>query len=119
MRSIEIPQPDERDWRYRAFEILPGALTWTILSLPIILSLINAKLAAYFVITFLLVWFVRALAIAARSIQGWNKMADYKKLPWQKLNDDLEILEINTKNVPKWHARNLARVEKYITHSRI
>ena len=65
MRSIEIPQPDERDWRYRALEILPGALTWTILALPIILSLINPRLAAYFVITFLLVWFVRALAIAA------------------------------------------------------
>ena len=119
MRSIEIPQPDERDWRYRALEILPGALTWTILSLPIILSLINAKLAAYFVITFLLIWFVRALAIAARSIQGWNRMDEHQNLAWQKLNDDLEILEANAKNAPKWHARNLARVEKYITHSRI
>ncbi len=119
MRSIEIPQPDERDWRYRALEILPGALTWTILSLPIILSLINAKLAAYFVITFLMIWFVRALAIAARSIQGWNRMSQHQNLAWQKLNDDLEILEVNTKNAPKWHARNLARVEKYIAHNRI
>lgn len=119
MRSIEIPQPDERDWRYRALEILPGALTWTILSLPIILSLINAKLAAYFVITFLMIWFVRALAIAARSIQGWNRMSQHQNLAWQKLNDDLEILKVNTKNAPKWHARNLARVEKYIAGRRI
>ncbi|MEK7561865.1 MAG: glycosyltransferase family 2 protein [Patescibacteria group bacterium] len=119
MRSIEIPQPEDRDWRYRTFEILPGALTWTILALPIILSLISPRLAAYFVITFLLVWFVRALAIAARSIQGWNRMAQHQNLAWQKLNDDLEILEAHTKNAPKWHARNLARVEKYIAHSRI
>lgn len=119
MRSIEIPQPGERDWRYRALEILPGALTYSILSLPIILSLINPKLAAYFVITFLLVWFVRALAIAARSIQGWNRMAQHQALAWQKLNNDLEILEPRTKNAPKWHARNLARVEKYIAHNRI
>lgn len=119
MRSIEIPQPDERDWRYRALEILPGALTWTILALPIILSLINPRLTAYFVITFLLVWFVRALAIAVRSIQGWNRMDQHQNLAWQKLNDDLEILEANTKNAPKWHARNLARVERYITHGRI
>jgi hypothetical protein len=119
MRSIEIPQPDERDWRYRALEILPGALTWTILALPIILSLINPRLAAYFVITFLLVWFVRALAIAARSIQGWNRLADYQKLPWQKLNDDLESLQVRTKDAPRWHRRNLARVEKYIIRDRI
>ena len=119
MRSIEIPQPEDRDWRYRAFEILPGALTWTILSLPIILSLINPKLVAYFVITFLLVWFVRVLAIAVRSIQGWNRMAQHQKLAWQKLNDDLEILQANAKNAPKWHAHNLARVEKYIAHNRI
>lgn len=119
MRSIEIPQPGERDWRYRTFEILPGALTWTILALPIILSLINPRLAAYFVIIFLLVWFVRALAIAARSIQGWNRMAQHQNLAWQKLNDDLEILEAHTKNAPKWHARNLTRVEKYITRNRI
>lgn len=119
MRSIEIPQPSERDWRYRAFEILPGALTWIILALPIVLSLISPKLAAYFVIIFLLVWFVRALAVAARSIQGWNRMDQHQNLAWQKLNDDLEILEAHTKNAPKWHARNLARVEKYITHSRI
>lgn len=119
MRSIEIPQPEDRDWRYRVLEILPGALTWTILSLPIILSLISPKLAAYFVIIFLLVWFVRALAIAARSIQGWNRMAQHQNLAWQKLNDDLEILQANTKSSPKWHARNLARVEKYIAHNRI
>ena len=119
MRSIEIPQPSERDWRYRALEILPGALTWTILSLPIVLSLINPKLAAYFVITFLLIWFVRALAIATRSIQGWNRMDEHQNLAWQKLNDDLEILQASIQNAPKWHVRNLDRVEKYITHDRI
>lgn len=119
MRSIEIPQPGERDWRYRALEILPGALTYTILALPVILSLINPKLAAYFVIIFLLIWFVRALAIAARSIQGWNRLSDYKNLPWQKLNDDLETLKVHPSSEPKWHARNLTRVQKYIGQKRI
>lgn len=119
MRSIEIPQPSERDWRYRAFEILPGALTYTFLALPIILSLINPTLAAYFVFIFLMVWFVRALAIAVRSVQGWNRMNEYKNLPWQKLNDDLETLEVRTLDVPKWHTRNLARVQKYIGQRRI
>ena len=119
MTDIEIPQIEDRDWRYRALEILPGALTWSILALPIVLSIINPKLAAYFVITFLLVWFVRALAIAVRSVQGWRKMAEFQKLDWQRLNKDLESLEFNAKDSPKWHLRNLARVQKYIAHERI
>src|SRR5689334_12812419 len=119
MRSIEIPQIEERDWRYRTFEILPGVLTWTILALPIVLSIINPRLAAYFVITFLMTWFVRALAIAIRSVQGWRKMRDFAKLNWQKLNHDLELLEPHYKTAPRWHARNLARVEKYIGPTRI
>jgi hypothetical protein len=31
MRSIEIPQPEDRDFKYRLFEILPAALTYMIL----------------------------------------------------------------------------------------
>lgn len=114
MHSIEIPQPGERDWRYRALEILPGFLTWTILALPIILSLISPQLAAYFVITYLLIWFVRALAIAARSIQGWNRVRQHKSLPWRELNEDLETLTVRTLNAPEWHRRNLDRVGQYI-----
>jgi cellulose synthase/poly-beta-1,6-N-acetylglucosamine synthase-like glycosyltransferase len=114
MRSIEIPQPNERDWRYRAFEILPGVLTWTILSLPVVLSLINPIWAAYFILAYLLLWFARAMSLNVRSLQGWRNLNQHKKLPWDKLNADLEILESYTKNVPKWHARNLERVRQYI-----
>jgi hypothetical protein len=114
MRSIEIPQPDERDWRYRAFEILPGALTWTILSLPVVLGLLSPKLAAYFIIAFLLLWFVRAIAINLRSFQGWRLVDQHKKLPWEKLNADLELLQPHTPQAPKWHIKNLDRVRQYI-----
>lgn len=114
MRSIEIPQPNERDWRYRALEILPGALTWIILSLPVILSIINPLLAAYFILAYLLFWFARVMGLNVRSLQGWRTMNQHKKLDWQKLNDDLEVLEPRTKDAPKWHARNLDRVRRYI-----
>ena len=68
MRSIEIPQPEDRDWRYRIFEILPGLITWFILLLPVVLSIISPKLAAYFIIAYLLLWFVRALATSRMSV---------------------------------------------------
>lgn len=119
MRSIEIPQPEDRDWRYRALEIFPGVLTWTILSLPVILSLIDPKLAAYFVVAYLLLWFVRALALNIRSLQGWKIMDEHKKAPWRKLNRDLEDLNVKTHDAPSWHYKNLERVKERMLHSRI
>lgn len=119
MRSIEIPQPKDRDARYRAFEILPGALTWTILTLPVILSLISSQLAAYFIIAYLLLWFIRALGLNLRMLQGWRLVKQHKNIPWTKLNEDLEVLEVKASNPPKWHAVNLARVKKYMSHFRM
>ena len=119
MRSIEIPQPEDRDFKYRLFEILPGALTWTILSLPIILGILSAKLAAYFVIAYLLLWFARAIGIDIRALQGWRTMNKHKNLPWKKLNNDLENLAVKTPDAPRWHVRNLRRVENNIAHTRI
>ncbi len=114
MRSIEIPNADERDWRYRAFEILPGALTWTILALPVLLSIWSAKLAAYFIIAYLLLWFVRAIGLNIRSLQGWRITNEHQRAPWKQLNEDLEILEPHTKDAPKWHNRNLERIRNSI-----
>ncbi|MBI2589201.1 hypothetical protein HYW35_03305 [Candidatus Saccharibacteria bacterium] len=117
MRSIEIPQPDERDWRYRAFEILPGALTWTILFLPAGLSLINQKLAAYFIVAFLLLWFVRVIGLNIRALQGWRLKEEHQKLDWEKLNQDLENPDIKPNRTLAWHIKNLARVSQYIPAS--
>lgn len=119
MRSIEIPQPNERDLKYRLFEILPAALTWTILSLPIVLGALSPKLAAYFIIAYLLIWFARAVALNLRSLQGYRLIEQHKKVPWAKLNADLELLEPHTKEAPRWHARNLDRVREHISHNRI
>ncbi len=120
MRSINIPQPEDRDWRYRAFEILPGALTWTILSLPFILGALSPRLAAYFIIAYILLWFVRAVGMNIRSLQGWRTLNQHKRLPWRKLLVDLENLQPKTPGAPKWHARNIERVERYIPeHMRI
>jgi hypothetical protein len=118
MRSIEIPQPNERGRKYRALEILPGALSWTILFLPVILGIFSARLTAYFVIAYLLLWFVRTVGLTIRSFQGWRQMNVHRTLPWGDLNRDLENLRPATKDAPKWHKRNLERVEKYMLNTR-
>jgi cellulose synthase/poly-beta-1,6-N-acetylglucosamine synthase-like glycosyltransferase len=120
MRSIEIPQPDERDWKYRAFEILPGALTWLIFALPFILAAISPQLAAFFIIAYLLLWFARAIGLYIRSLQGWHHMDQQRALPWHKLNQDLEVLTPSMRSAPKWHPKNLARIQKNIPeHARV
>lgn len=119
MRSIEIPQPSDRDWRYRAFEILPGALTWLILTLPAVLGYLSPRVAAFFIIGYLLLWFTRAIALNLRSLQGWRIMHQHKNIPWEKLNQDLEILQPKTPGIPKWHAKNLARVQRNMPSNRI
>ena len=119
MRSIEIPQPEDRDFKYRLFEILPAVITYTILLMPIILGKISPKITAYFLVAYLLLWFMRAIGLDVRSIQGWRIMKEHMGLPWQKLLVDLENLTPATKNAPAWHARNLARVAKNIPTTRI
>lgn len=119
MRSIEIPQPNERGWRYRLFEILPGLLTYTILALPAVLAVINPELAAYFIIAYLLLWFARAVALNIRSLQGFKLIKQHQKTPWAELNKDLENLQVETPSAPGWHTRNLQRVKTNITENRI
>lgn len=117
MRSLEIPQPQDRNWRYRLFEILPGALTYIILLLPVALGYFEPKWAAYFIVAYLLIWFIRAIGLDIRSLQGWKILNEHKKLAWRELNQDLEDLSPHHR-LPKWHPRNLARVEKYIPDHR-
>jgi hypothetical protein len=119
MRSIEIPQPQERGRKYRAFEILPGILSWSILFLPVVFGIFSPSLAAYFVLAYLLQWFVRLIAINLGSLRGLKTMREFLKLDWQKLNEDLEALKPMYKKAPKWHLRNMERVRKYIGAKRI
>ena len=59
MTDLEIPFERDRKGHYRFFEILPGALSYTVLFLPAILSFINVTLAVGAILFYLLVFFVR------------------------------------------------------------
>src|SRR3989344_1752116 len=113
VQDIEIPYEGERSKRYRFFEMLPGLLTWTVLILPFVLSQTNPRLTVFLILTYLILWFVRSLAIAMRAIQGYNRITKFQKLNWGKLLDELEAVKgdgTNSKQL-KWHHANLARLE--------
>jgi len=114
MKNIEIPHKEERNKRYRFFEMLPGLLSWSILTLPLLLSLIHPTVAASFVLFYLLVYFVRAIGVSLRAFQGHKIVTAYKKLDWQQLLKEVEageVLAAKDKR-PKWHFENVARLKE-------
>ncbi len=109
MTDLEIPFEKDRHGHYRFFEILPGALSYTIVLLPFLLALINATLAVSFIIFYLLVFFVKALAYSTRAIIGYITMKAHLKLDWNGLSEDINEGKIKDTKIsrPKWHLKNL------------
>lgn len=92
--ELEIPV-GKRTVKYRLFEMLPGFLSWSILALPIILTRLDAtsRLAAAFILFFMMSWFYRSVGIAFRTIQGYRRMQTSAQIPWQRWLKDLESPE--------------------------
>ncbi len=71
----DIPLQSEKDWKYRLFEMIPGITSWSVLFLPFILALFNQVLAAAtLMIAYLMLWFVKAIALNLRALQGYKKL---------------------------------------------
>lgn len=112
MSDLEIPFKKDRTLHYRIFEILPGALSWSILLLPVILSIINVTVAAVFVLVYLLINFTRAIAGAIRALQGFHILKDHERLDWLGMLDELEAGEVANPHArrPRWHYDSLLRL---------
>ena len=115
MIDIEIPLEKDRKGHYRFFEILPGALSYSLVFMPLILSLISVTAAVLFILGYLLIYFVRSLAFSARALSGYRTMKQHMKLDWNGLLQDVEAGEVTSMVLdrPVWHAANLARVKSY------
>lgn len=114
MTDLEIPFERDRKGHYRFFEILPGALSYTVLLLPAILSLINVTVAVGAILFYLLVFFVRSVGYSFRAIAGYRTMKQHLALDWQALVNDVEAGTVIATDAtrPKWHYDNLARLVK-------
>ncbi len=113
MTDIEIPLQHQKTKRYRFFEMLPGLLSWSILTLPFILSLFIPTVVALIIIAFFLLWFARAVGLNVRVIQGWRRVQQHQKLNWAKMLEELEQLDPkgHSKELPKWHYEIIERVK--------
>ena len=121
MKDLEIPFKEERGWRYRSFEILPGAVSWFVIALPFVLSFVNPTWAAYFIIMFMLAWAFKASGYAMRTTRGYNKLHKMMKINWSELEDNLnhakrtltEAKETTTNHWPSWHIKDLTDFATY------
>lgn len=112
MTDLEIPLVKDRKGHYRFFEILPGLLSYFVLLLPLILTVINVTAAAIFVILYLLIYITRAIASAIRVLEGYRTLRIHQKLDWSQLVAELQTREVTDPAAkrPKWHYQNLLRL---------
>ena len=111
MTDLEIPRPNERRGHYRFFEILPLALSVSMIVLLFVLGFVNAVIASFFVLLYLFVYITRAIALAIRSLHGFSVMRRNQRLDWRMLVDELEAGAVSDHEVvrPDWHLKQLKR----------
>lgn len=108
MTDLEIPV-GKRTPMYRFFEMLPAILSYSILLLPIILSILNPLIASIFILCYIIMWFVKAIAMAFRTIQGYNCMQAARRVNWLERLNDLDDVDRALhrhhlmKNPKTWH----------------
>ncbi len=101
MTDLEIPL-GKRTRAYRFFEMLPALLSYGTIALPIALSIFSPLLAAVFIIGYAIYWFVRAISMAFRTIQGHNTLVKAQSVDWYRRLQDLEDPEAA---IAGYHAR--------------
>lgn len=82
----------DRRWFYRFLEMVPGLATWLFLLSPVILSVFNPVVVAYFIIAFDLFWLVKSFRLSVNLIRGYSRLYENQKVDWGERLLDLENL---------------------------
>lgn len=88
-KDLELPQGKRRPL-YRFFEILPGALSYFLVIALFVISWLNPMLGAVYVLIVVAITFVKAVATAFRTIQGYEVMRRAERVDWARRLEDLE-----------------------------
>lgn len=94
-------------WSYRAFEIFPGALTWSTFAAMIAGSYWLPAVAAFFIILFDLYWFLRTVYLSMHLRVSYKKMRRNLGIDWL---DELERLPASDCKLPVSSWRDIRHV---------
>ncbi len=86
--DLEIPL-GKRTRLYRFFEILPGVLSYSMILVLIILSLISPTLGAIYLLVIITITLVKAVGVAVRTVQGYNEIQRAMRVDWHQRYADL------------------------------
>ena len=75
---------------YRAFEILPGFLSWGTLIGVVLLSIFKPFYAAYFIIAFDLYWLFKTIYLSIHLRHNWKRVKHNLKLDWHEMLSKLK-----------------------------
>ncbi len=88
-QNLEIPQ-GKRTPLYRFLEILPGAISYGAIVLLFLLSWIEPMVGAIYLFILIAATLVKAVAVAYRTIQGYEIIKRAGRVDWAKRLSDLE-----------------------------
>ncbi len=74
----------DRHWFVRLLEIIPGAITWTVLVAPFVLSLVQPVVVAYFIIAFDLYWMGKSFRFSLNLIRGYRRLRAAQQIDWNR-----------------------------------
>lgn len=96
MKDLELPL-GKRTKLYRFFEIVPGAISYSIILVFILLSIFNPFWAAVYLLFLIITMFVKAIGIAYRTIHGHKMLVGAQRIDWHdrliQLEDPVASLE--------------------------
>lgn len=76
------PRIIDRRWFIRLWEVIPGVVSWSVLVLPIALSLTQPILVAYFIVAFDLYWLVKSVRLSINLVRGYTRLHRSKFIDW-------------------------------------
>jgi hypothetical protein len=72
-----------RRWFERLLEIIPGAVSWTTLVAPIVISLFVPVAVAYYIIAFDLYWMIKSFHMSYNLVIGYRRLRRSEKIDWR------------------------------------
>ena len=86
--DLEIPL-GKRSFKYRVLEILPGALSYSMILLLFVFSWVSPMVGSYYLLLIIAVTLVKAVGIVYRTVQGYNAASRAEKVNWHERMMDL------------------------------
>lgn len=87
--DLEIPL-GKRTRKYRFLEILPGVLSYSMIILLFVISIINPMWGAIYLLIIITTTLVKAVGVAYRTVQGFKMVKAAEKVDWYQRLLDLE-----------------------------